>query len=247
MSRWILLRGLTRDSHHWGDFPAALQTATGLPVTALDLPGNGRLAGQRSPARIDALAEHCALAVERLGLLPPFRLVAISLGAMVAIEWARQRPAAFESLTLINASAAPFAAASERLRPSALPGLLRTLLPGCSDTRAEALILARTSNLDPQAHAATLRDWADWRARFPVSRANALRQLLAAARYRAPAEPPHPATRLLACWGDRLVAPACSLRLAEAWQVPLRLHPWAGHDLPLDDPAWLIRQLLTHS
>ncbi len=247
MSRWILLRGLSRDSHHWGDLPAALMATSGLPVTALDLPGNGRLAGQRSPCRIDTMAEHCALAAERLGLLPPFRLVAISLGGMVAIEWARHRPEDFEAVTLINASAAPFAAASERLRPSALPGLLRTLLPGCSAARAEALILARTSNLDPEAREATLRDWSDWRSRFPVARANALRQLVAAARYRAPVERPHPAIRLLASWGDRLVSPNCSLALAGAWHVPVRLHPWAGHDLPLDDPTWLVRHLLQHS
>ncbi|MDF3831688.1 alpha/beta hydrolase, partial [Cupriavidus basilensis] len=38
---------------------------------------------------------------------------------------------------------------------------------------------------------------------------------------------------------DRLVDPACSARLAAAWSVPHRRHPWAGHDLPHDDPAWL--------
>jgi len=247
MSRWILLRGLTRDSHHWGDFPAALTAATGLPVTPLDLPGNGRLNHLRSPAHIAGFSAYCSRACERLGVLPPFRLVAISLGAMVAIDWVARQPSDFESVTLINGSAAPFSAATERIRPSALPSLARTLLPGCDAARAEARILALTSNLGPGATAAILQDWAEWRRLHPVTLLNTLRQLAAAARYRAPAEVPHPHTRLLASWGDRLVSPACSHHLAEAWTVPLRLHPWAGHDLPLDDPAWLVRQLLQHS
>ena len=43
---------------------------------------------------------------------------------------------------------------------------------------------------------------------------------------------------------DRLVSPRCSQRLAAAWKVPLALHPSAGHDLPLDDPDWLLAQLV---
>ena len=38
---------------------------------------------------------------------------------------------------------------------------------------------------------------------------------------------------------DRLVNPHCSVRLATAWGVPHARHPWAGHDLPHDDPQWL--------
>ena len=35
----------------------------------------------------------------------------------------------------------------------------------------------------------------------------------------------------------------CSLRLASSWAVPLILHLHAGHDLPLDDPEWVIDQI----
>jgi hypothetical protein len=44
---------------------------------------------------------------------------------------------------------------------------------------------------------------------------------------------------------DVLVSPQCSATLAHRWQVELRIHPDAGHDLPLDDPAWVIQQTLT--
>jgi pimeloyl-ACP methyl ester carboxylesterase len=42
---------------------------------------------------------------------------------------------------------------------------------------------------------------------------------------------------------DRLVNVQCSNTLAQRWHSPLRLHPTAGHDLPLDDAAWVIRQI----
>ncbi|PMZ18082.1 alpha/beta hydrolase, partial [Pseudomonas sp. FW306-02-F08-AA] len=36
----------------------------------------------------------------------------------------------------------------------------------------------------------------------------------------------------------------CSQALAAAWNLPLVMHPFAGHDLPLDDPAWVVAQVL---
>jgi hypothetical protein len=44
---------------------------------------------------------------------------------------------------------------------------------------------------------------------------------------------------VLASAGDRLVDHHCSLRLAQAWDAPCRLHPTAGHDLPLDAGGWV--------
>ncbi|RYY52271.1 MAG: alpha/beta hydrolase, partial [Comamonadaceae bacterium] len=57
MTTWVLLRGLTREAGHWGAFPDLLraQLQSGTRVIALDLPGNGALHAQRSPARIEEL------------------------------------------------------------------------------------------------------------------------------------------------------------------------------------------------
>ena len=93
-------------------------------------------------------------------------------------------------------------------------------------------------------------DWVAVRRQRPVSTSNALRQLVAAARYTAPASPPAGGTPpsgrflLLASRQDRLVSSRCSQAIAKAWQVPLRWHPWAGHDLPLDDGQWVIEQVV---
>jgi pimeloyl-ACP methyl ester carboxylesterase len=75
-----------------------------------------------------------------------------------------------------------------------------------------------------------------------VSRANALRQLAAAARYAARGVPRCPVL-VLSSRGDQLVNPVCSTRLARAWGAPHVEHPWAGHDLPHDDPQWLVDAL----
>ena len=42
MSDWVFMRGLTRESAHWGDFPARFESALpGARVYLIDLPGNG--------------------------------------------------------------------------------------------------------------------------------------------------------------------------------------------------------------
>ena len=36
---WVMLRGLTREARHWGNFPAQLGDPVAQPVITLDLPG----------------------------------------------------------------------------------------------------------------------------------------------------------------------------------------------------------------
>jgi pimeloyl-ACP methyl ester carboxylesterase len=88
-----------------------------------------------------------------------------------------------------------------------------------------------------------IQAWLQWRRENPVSSRNALRQLLAAARYRAPQRSPFDRLLLLAGARDRLVDPRCSQTLASRWQARLTMHPTAGHDLPLDDEAWVLLQI----
>ena len=48
---------------------------------------------------------------------------------------------------------------------------------------------------------------------------------------------------VLASAADALVDPRCSQRVAQAWGCVLRTHPSAGHDLPLDDGEWVVREV----
>lgn len=239
---WILLRGLMRDQRHWGAFPqqlvAALPDARVVPV---DLPGNGALHAMRSPDTVEAMADHVRAQLWRQGLRPPYHLLAMSLGAMVTVAWAQRHPAEVAAAVLINTSLRPYSRFHERLQPVAWPTLLRLALGAPSPATVEAAILRLTTR-NPAA-AEVLPDWIAWRQRHPVRRGNALRQLWAAARFRAAEAAPVPPMLLLNGAADRLVSPRCSARLASAWALPLRTHPDAGHDLPLDDGDWVAAQI----
>lgn len=243
---WVLLRGLTREARHWGNFAAELRAVQpGAPVIALDLPGNGALHAQRSPVSVPAMAAHCRAALQALGVAPPYRVLAMSLGAMVAVAWADAQPRELAAAVLINTSLRPFGAFHQRLRPSQYATLLRLALTDADAAEWERSILALTSRrrFGEAERDALLGAWTAWRREAPVSRANALRQLLAAARFRAP--PPRHSVPLLvlASTCDALVDPQCSRRLAQAWALPIAEHPTAGHDLPLDDGSWVARQV----
>ena len=55
---WILLRGLARESAHWGAFVPLLQsTFPDAHVTLLDLPGTGRFHQETSPRSIKAITD----------------------------------------------------------------------------------------------------------------------------------------------------------------------------------------------
>jgi pimeloyl-ACP methyl ester carboxylesterase len=115
------------------------------------------------------------------------------------------------------------------------------LLPGSDASRREKAVLRLTSSRPerPEKQA----EWAAYARQNPVSPPNALRQLLAAAGYRAPRLKPGPPVLILGSAGDRLVNPQCSHRLARYWQAAFAEHPSAGHDLPLDDGAWVAGQV----
>ena len=239
---WVLLRGLTREAGHWGAFPACLASALGIDegmLHAPDLPGNGLRWRENSPTRVEAIMAACRAEVRAQGVLPPYHLLALSLGGMVATAWALSYPDECQSLVLINSSLKPDCSLLERMRPQALrvlPGLLWS-----EADRRESSILRLTS-ADPLRHAEILSRWRELAAQHPVSRWNALRQLLAAARFSATEAPSVP-TLILASNGDRIAKADCSARIADRWGAMFMRHPSAGHDLPLDAPDWVADQV----
>lgn len=243
MTTWILLRGLSRESGHWGPFIGRFERGLAdARVIAIDLPGNGALHQRDSPTRVEAMAEHCRATLASLGVAPPYSLLAMSLGAMVAVAWANAHPQELARCVLINTSLRPFSPFCRRLRPASYLPLLSVALSGGKAREQEEIILRLTSRLRCGA-AEVLDDWVALRKVHPVSRRNAVRQLWAAARYRAPAARPATALLLLASRRDGLVHLGCSEALAAAWGCELRIHPGAGHDLPLDDGPWVVAQV----
>lgn len=243
MTHWVLLRGLTRDRRHWGGFPQVLRAR--LPdvnVVALDLPGNGELNTRRSPTTVAEMTAFCRAELLGRGVHPPYHLLAMSLGAMVAVEWATIRPEEIRACVLINTSLRPFSPFYARLRPRGYASLLKLMLVGGTDRQWEEAILRLTS-ARVESRAEVLAQWVAFRGEHPVTRANALRQLVAAARYRGTSDAPGPGMLILTSANDALVDTRCSQALAEAWQATIAVHPKAGHDLPLDDGPWVSEQV----
>lgn len=245
MTTWILLRGLTREAAHWGDFPAVFQrTVPDARILTMDLPGNGQRHVDASPATVAGMVAACRAERVRLGVAGPVHLLAMSLGAMVAAQWAHEAPEEIAAGVLINTSVRPFSPFHHRLQPHNYPTLLRLALAGAAPLEFEHAVLRMTSQR-PGQHEGVLQAWVDARTQRPVSTRNALRQILAAATYRAPTQAPRVPLLLLASEHDRLVNCQCSRALAEAWACPIDLHPRAGHDLPLDDPQWVAQAVKT--
>ncbi|MFZ2306414.1 MAG: alpha/beta hydrolase [Rhodoferax sp.] len=240
---WVFLRGLTRESAHWGGFPQAfLHALPDTNVVVLDLPGNGILHQQRSPLSIAPLVDFCRTELLRQGHAPPYQVLAMSMGAMVTAQWAHTAPQELAGAVLINTSFRPFNPIYQRLRPRNYGRLLRMLLLRPSDETLERTVLQITSNRANQ-HPDALANWIAIRQRHPVRAGNALRQLVAAARFRANPQAPSCPVLLLGSERDGLVNVQCTRAIAQHWGSPMALHPDAGHDLPLDDPEWVIQQV----
>ncbi|MGR9051078.1 MAG: alpha/beta fold hydrolase [Gammaproteobacteria bacterium] len=233
----ILLRGMLREQRHWGEFRSSLEDR--LPdraLLALDLPGNGVLYDERSPCSIAAMTEALRKRVGSDAVRA--NIIAISMGAMVALDWMTRYPDEIASAVLINTSVRPFSPFYRRLRPhnyARLPLLFKAV-----PTR-EKLILSVTSNKHADDNALLVK-WTAWQHQYPVSPLNMVRQLFAAATFKVECRPRQPLL-LVGSRHDRLVDYRCSAALASAWDAPYLEHPGAGHDLPLDEPEWLAERI----
>jgi pimeloyl-ACP methyl ester carboxylesterase len=245
LSTWVLLRGLTRGSGHWADFDERLQRQLGnaARLVLLDIPGNGALHALRSPTRMPRLVDCCREQLRALDVAPPYHLLGVSMGAMIALEWSRMAaPETVAGCVLVNTSVRRLSPLHHRLRPSAWSALLGVALVPQPVVARERAILRLTSR-NATAADGVLDAWAALREAQPVSRTNVLRQLLAAARYTAPEPPPPVPLLVLSSRGDALVDARCSEALAAQWSCASAVHAWAGHDLTLDDGDWVAAQI----
>lgn len=243
---WILLRGLARERRHWQDFPEHLAAELGpdVDIVPLELPGNGGLRHLESPltigGHVDALREELG----REGRRGPFHVLAISMGGMVAVDWMHRFPDEIALAVIVNSSLRGLSPVHHRLRPANLPGVARSLSGTLDAETRERIVLEMTTRLRPDiATLATIN--AEIARDAPMTRRAVVRQLLAAARFKAPAAPPRPPALVVVSDHDTFVDPRCSVAMAERWGLPIEHHLTAGHDLPLDDGPWLARTVKT--
>lgn len=237
---WILLRGLARECRYWGYFPKQLATRLNAQVQCPELYGNGIYHQQKSATFIADMVDQLRREVT---IRRPVYLLGLSMGGMIAIEWAARYPREVAGLALVNSSSTlnPFWL---RLRPKAQLGVGLALL--MSRAQRERLIYRLTCNYRHDSDT-LLPGWIHYANQYPTAHSNFVRQLVAAARYRVPASN-LPVNPLVLCGlQDHLVNPLCSQTLAQHLRVSLHQHPRAGHDLLHDDPDWLLSKLARYS
>lgn len=246
----LFLRGLVREQRYWGDFPDRLrQCAPQLNLFFLDLPGVGTEWRRESPESISAIRIDVAKRFHEKvaqGKFPkgPWSLFSISMGGMIALDWADAEPDLFERLLIVNSSSADVAGHHERFKIALLPKIFRALIL-FRPVFTEKLILEITSNRFKNGDLKTqalIEKQVKWSEECPFTRTTFYRQITSATRFRLPKRRPTPKTLVISSAQDRLVDPNCSVRIAEKLGAPLVTHPWAGHDLPLDDPEWLAKE-----
>ena len=241
-NRWIFLRGLTRGNIHWGDFPALfLEKNPEAEVEYLEIPGNGLLSFEITPTDpkilIDLLKNKSHVAQSS----DTYHLCGISLGGMLALKWAELYPESIESVSIINSSLSQFSSFNKRLIPANYLSLMGTIFEHDSYLQEEK-ILKLTSNKS-ETNEKYLNLYAEFAAKYKVSTTNLFRQLILANNIRLQ-KFPKIKLKIFSSAQDRLVHSSCSVAIAKELSGRLSIHPTAGHDLPLDEPEWLIEQLL---
>lgn len=240
MMDWLLLRGLGRTSAHWEPgWPARF--ASSLPaksrVFLLDNPGTGTESHRAAPLSIaataaDVLSRFEALRREEGSTNREFAVFGLSLGGVIAVQLAAVGPPGLSAVVCCNSSQR-FSPAWRRLRPRAMLSLLSSVTH--SDRLAAERVVASVVVATPAKREAAALNWSKV---LPAKKSAVLRQLVAASTH-----PPPPRLRvplLVLCGaGDALCHPSCSAAIARHFGAVLKTHPTGGHELTLDEPAWV--------
>jgi pimeloyl-ACP methyl ester carboxylesterase len=234
---WILIRGLGRHADHWGNFPAILEKELNCQTFSLNLPGMGN-EYDKSPTSIKEITD---LVRNRwLKSRDPqkeYSIMAISLGGMVAMDWSARYPQDFKSLITINSSSRTGTTLFERLQPEAMKTISKLIFKTSPRDREEAILrlTVNTALMDDK----LINKWGEIGKAMNLNRICFMKQLIAASTFSLPKKIDIPFT-VLASEKDRLANVKCSRVLAKHFGASLEIHPTAGHDIPTDDPNWVL-------
>ncbi|WP_144213074.1 alpha/beta fold hydrolase [Shewanella donghaensis] len=257
MTTWVLLRGLMRDSRHWYGFDDLIKEH-GIEVLTPDVTGNGTLGDLTSPLTIEEYADDVWRQIDaQVCEDTQCSLIGVSMGGMLALEMAKQRPQKINQVVMINSSAGNVSPWYQRFQ--VIP-LIKAI--GRANWRIilDKLRLSRKGRLQ-RAHLnfvesctlnyttmfkgtdeLVLADWSLMRRENHTSIVNGARQLLAAAKFSCPkniaAE-----VFIIAANQDNLANPKCSEALASFYQTKLMRVENGGHDVTLDQPEYVLSLL----
>ena len=245
--KWLIMRGLVREQRHWGSFKEIFESKlksvdSETEIFTIDMPGFGTEVERISPRSIDGIVEDVR---ERWLQLKsdnnePWGLLAVSLGGMVAAHWTSKYPGDFKKMVLINSSMSGLSPIHHRMMPKNYPHIIKLLL-GSDLVEREKKILGMTTNLESE----KIEKQALLQAPYgkKVNRLNAVYQIYAATRFRAPQKIAVPMLVLVGD-GDQLVSPRCSDAIAQQYGALILRHPTGNHDLATDEPQWIADQVI---
>jgi pimeloyl-ACP methyl ester carboxylesterase len=240
---WLFLRGLGRDQRHWLGFPSTWAKRFGVKTFCLDYPGVGTEAKRSSPTSIPAIRDDVRRRWKKVKdhYKGTWGLFGHSMGGMVSTNWCTKYPEDFAHTVNLNTSAhTDILSLFKRLRPDSMKKLIRILFEKDPRER-EKHILEMISQKPRQRW--PLEQWTEIAKKNDLKRESVNAQLLGASIFRMPKESPFKRFLFLASSKDQMVNPICSFELAKNLECELRLHPWGGHDLVLDDPEWILDQV----
>ena len=234
-----LIRGLTRESGHWGDFVNLLESQ--LPeatIHLMDLPGAGIYHRDKAPSSLKKMVDF--MRNEMIDRINPDEhniIFATSLAGMLATEWTINYKNDFDALIMVNSSFKGLCSTNERVNKSVRGDMLRILLTNNIKKR-ERLIIRVNSNKSGMVDK-LLDTWVSIQKKRKMSRMNIFRQTLAGMRYNLNGEKPQIPILVIGSKGDRMVSPSCIEKIHNYFGGDLIWHPTSGHGLPLDEPEWL--------
>lgn len=240
----FLLRGLVREKKHWGDFLDKIQkTFPEAKIYTPEIQGVGEYYNVTSPSTLEELVDFMRSQFkDQIEQSDQNILVAMSLGGMIARCWMEKYPTDFKKSVLINTSFRKLSCTFKRIRPMAALAFIRLFLTTNTSLR-ELGILRLVSNSPEEKLQKILPSWIDIQRKRPVKRQSFINQIKAALTYHPPLDKPQSDLLILAGADDRLCHCQCSIDVYKAWGGKLELHPYAGHDLPIDAPEWIVKQM----
>jgi len=237
---WVLLRGLARESRHWDKFLKLLsdQYENILP---LELPGVAAKIERNCPWKIESYISGLRSEFNKLKGEGNWSILGISLGGMVTLSWISMFPHDFKYAVIINSSCGGLVPLKKRLNFDNLWTIGKLLISNDLSKR-EKTILEMTTNLNDVSNE-LIQKRVQWAKEYPFSRLTFIKQLVGGHLFKFSNIKASTKILFLASANDHLVSVDSSKIMAKKIKSLLRIHPKAGHDLPLDDPLWVIQNI----
>ena len=247
---WVFMRGLVRESRHWGKFIdkfANMLIRAGVEnpqdnFRFIELPGIGKKHQDRLSFNVRNEINKLNHELMETNASPPYAFVGVSLGALVGLQWEAFFPETFHRMVLINTSHVRINPVFHRLRLNHLVKKLPVLVSGDIRRSEEAILDLVCNNAELKKE--ILEEWVDIREKAPWGFRNLLEQLIFAIRAKWLPKRNSEKFLFLGSLNDRLVNVNCTIDLMKSLNAPGAFHPSAGHDLSLDEPDWLCAEIL---